>query len=156
MLARAYVAFFFKKHEIFTRYFLRWYWPKKSLMVQAHAYLLSNDRLHTHYQESTDHHGAAFRKLICISGSISHTSKSVVVCFVSFSGGTSDRRRTAYFPRVEPEWNKWMRHLSCSLCLCSANFSNNRKTAVFCWNVCAPVVPPCAKVCGRESTCLAS
>ena len=69
-------------------------------------------------------HGAAFRKFICISRSISHASKSVVTCVITFLWGTSDPRKMAWvqaFPRVKQEWTEWTRHLSRNLCLCSVN-----------------------------------
>ena len=62
------------------------------------------------------------------------------------SGGISIRRKIArmkIFLCVKLEWIEWMRHFSCSLC--SMNCSYKHKTAVFCWNFCASVVPPSHK-----------
>ena len=73
------------------------------------------------------------------------------------SGVTSDRRKIAWvqnFPRVKLEWTKSMWQLSCNFCLCSENYSYNRKITVFSRNVCASVVPPCAEVYGTKPSFL--
>ena len=75
------------------------------------------------------------------------------MCHMTFLGykRSGKKQDTFFHPHVKLEWMEWMWRLSHNLCPCSVKSSYWHKTAVFCWNVCASIVLPCAKVCGTES-----
>ena len=83
-------------------------------------------------------HRAGFKKFSWFSTSTSFTSKSEVICLMTSLGVQTTGKKIAWvqiFTRVELEWNEWMWHFSCSLCLCSVKSSDKHKSAVFGWNL---------------------
>ena len=69
-------------------------------------------------------YGAAFRKVICMSRSPSHTSKSKVICRATFPGVKATGETLhgyKFFSRVKVQWIEWKWHPSRNLRLCSVN-----------------------------------
>ena len=108
---------------------------------------------HNVFRNKTSRYGAAFSKNISTTRSTSHTSASGVTRLWSSLGVQATRKRQHVYTifSVYSYWNG-QNYSHISLCnLCRTNCSYNHNNWLFCWNIWASVVTPCAKLCGTES-----